>query len=73
MERSLNLLGLLIPLGLTLVVVLVAIGAMVVGMRARADAGVEAAGMPSWQVVLLTAVVALLLLQVAGYTLAFLV
>ena len=72
MEPTLNLLG-LAPFVLMVALVLVAVGALVVGVRTRPGVGSEAAGIPGWQLVLFGAVVALLLIQVVGYTLAFVV
>jgi hypothetical protein len=70
MSQSLNLLN-MVPLVLMAGLVLVAVGALAVGVRARAGAGSESTGIPGWQVVLFVAIVAFLLIQVVGYTLAF--
>lgn len=72
MEQSLNLLG-LAPLVLMLTLALVAGGALVAGIRARAGVTPEAEGIPRWQLTLFAAVVAFLLLQVVTYALAFVI
>ena len=72
MEPTLNLLS-LAPLMFMGALVLVVLGALVVGVRTRSAVGSEAAGTPGWQLVLFGAVVAILLIQVVGYTLAFVI
>lgn len=73
MEPSLNLLGMVLPLALMVGLALVAVGALVVGVRARAGAAPDAAGTPGWQLVLFAALVAFLLISVTGYVLAFVI
>lgn len=70
MEQSLNLLG-LAPLVLMLTLALVAVGALVAGVRARSGVVSEAGGIPGWQLVLFAAVVTFLFVQVVTYALAF--
>lgn len=72
-EHSLNLLGLVLPLVVMLALALVAVGALVAGVRARAGVAPEADGVPGWQLTLFAAVVAFLLFQVVTYALAFVV
>lgn len=71
MEGSLNLLGGVLPLVLTLGLVLVAVGALVTGIRARAGAAPEAPGIPGWQLTLFATVIAFMFIQTVGYALAF--
>ena len=71
MEGSLNLLGGVLPLVLTLGLVLVAVGALVTGIRARAGATPEAPGIPGWQLTLFATVIAFMFIQAVGYALAF--
>jgi|GEM_PF-6234311 len=71
MEGSLNLLGGVLPLVLTLGLVLAAVGALVTGTRARAGASPEAPGIPGWQLTLFATVIAFLFIQAVGYALAF--
>lgn len=71
MEGSLNLLGVVLPVVLTLGLVLVAVGALVTGIRARAGAPPEARGVAGWQLTLFATVIAFMFIQVVGYAFAF--
>ena len=71
MEPSLNLLAGVLPLVLTLGLALIAAGALVTGIRARAGAAPEAPGMSGWQLTLFATVIAFMFIQAVGYALAF--
>jgi hypothetical protein len=74
MEPSLNLFGLVLPLALILGLIIVALGALFVGVRARPEAGLDGRGTPpTWPWVFAVAVTGFLGLLVINYILAFVI